>query len=65
MVLADSNLLIYATQPGSVRLRVWLLDNLPKVSIISRVEILGYHKLQSAERNALLELLDCAWIRCT
>jgi len=58
MVLADSNILIYATQPEHAKLRQWLLDTLPKASIISRVEILGYHKLQDAEKAALTELLD-------
>lgn len=58
MVLADSNILIYATQPEHTKLRQWLLDTLPKVSIISRVEILGYHKLQEIEQSALTELLD-------
>ncbi|MDP2829437.1 MAG: type II toxin-antitoxin system VapC family toxin [Sulfuricellaceae bacterium] len=58
MVLADSNILIYATQPEYSKLRQWLLDTLPKVSIISRVEILGYHKQQEAEQAALTELLD-------
>lgn len=58
MVLADSNILIYATQPEHAKLRQWLLDTLPKVSIVSRVEILGYHKLQEAEQAALTELLD-------
>jgi len=48
MILADSNILIYTTQPEHAKLRQWLLDTLPKVSIISRVEILGYHKLQEA-----------------
>jgi hypothetical protein len=55
MVLADSNILIYATQPEHAKLRQWLLDTLPKASIISRVEILGYHKLQEAEQAALTE----------
>jgi predicted nucleic acid-binding protein len=58
MVLADSNILIYATQPEHTQLRQWLLDTLPKVSVISRVEILGYHKLQETEQAALTELLD-------
>jgi predicted nucleic acid-binding protein len=57
MVLADSNILIYATQPHHDKLRQWLLDTLPKVSIVSRVEILGYHKLQEPEQAALTELL--------
>ena len=58
MVLADSNILIYATQPEHAKLRQWLLNTLPKVSVISRVEILGYHKLQETEQIALAELLD-------
>lgn len=58
MVLADSNLLIYAIQPQYARLRQWLLADLPCVSVISRVEILGYHRLQASEREALAELLD-------
>lgn len=59
MVLADSNILIYATQAQHAKLRRWLLDPLPKVSVISRLEILGYHKLQESERAALGGLLDC------
>ena len=58
MVLADSNILIYATRPEHAPLRQWLLDTLPKVSIVSRVEILGYHLLQDAEQAALTDLLD-------
>lgn len=58
MVLADSNLLIYATRPEHEKLRHWLLAKLPKVSIISRVEILGYPKLQALEKAALSELLE-------
>ena len=47
-----------ATQPEHAKLRQWPLDTLPKVSIISRVEILGYHKLQEVEQTTLTELLD-------
>lgn len=36
----------------------WLIDTLPKSSIISKVEILGYHKLHSAEKATLTELLN-------
>lgn len=58
-MLVDSNLLIYATKPEQEKLRHWLIETLPKVSVISKVEILGYHKLQPAEHAALAELLDC------
>ncbi len=57
-MLVDSNLLIYATKPEYAELRQWLLDTLPKVSIISKVEILGYHKLHPDEKTALTELLN-------
>ncbi|MDP2786285.1 MAG: type II toxin-antitoxin system VapC family toxin [Sulfurimicrobium sp.] len=57
-MLVDSNILIYATKPEHAKLRRWLVDVLPKVSVISKVEILGYHKLQSAEKAALTELLN-------
>ena len=58
-MLVDSNILIYATKPEHAQLRQWLVDTLPKVSIISKVEILGYHKLQAAEKTALTDLLNC------
>ncbi len=56
-MLADSNILIYATKPEHTELRQWLIEKLPKVSVISKVEILGYHKLHVAEKVALTELL--------
>jgi len=59
MLLADSNVLIYATQPEHQGLRKWLLDAKPKISIISRVEVLGYHKLGADEKAALGDMLDC------
>ena len=57
-MLVDSNILIYATKPEHAELRQWLLDALPKASIISKVEILGYHKLQPTGKVALTELLN-------
>ena len=57
-MLVDSNILIYATKPEHSRLRQWLIDTLPKISVISKVEILGYHKLHSAEKVALTEFLS-------
>lgn len=56
-MLVDSNILIYATKPEHSKLRQWLIDTLPKASVISKVEILGYHKLNSAEKVVLTELL--------
>ena len=43
----DSNLLIYAVQPKYKNLREWVIDQEPSYSIISRVEVLGFSKLQA------------------
>ncbi len=57
-MLVDSNVLIYTTKPEHSKLRQWLIDALPKASVISKDEILGYHKLHSMEKTALTELLN-------
>jgi predicted nucleic acid-binding protein len=57
-MLVDSNILIYATKPEHAKLRQWLIDTLPKASVISKVEILGYHKLHTTEKSSLTELLN-------
>jgi toxin FitB len=54
MVL-DSNILIYSTKPGGERLRPWLGDPGAMVSIVSRIEALGYSGI-SAEEEAALEV---------
>lgn len=56
-MLIDSNVVIYATQPAHADLREWVLRTLPKVSVISKVEVLGYHRLRPDERTALETLL--------
>jgi predicted nucleic acid-binding protein len=38
-MLVDSNILIYATKPEHEELRQWLIETLPKVSVISKVEL--------------------------
>ncbi len=57
-MLIDSNLIIYSVQPQFQPLREWLLETLPKYSIISRVEVLGYHRLQDVEKQALINVLE-------
>ncbi len=57
-MLADSNILIYATKPEYPALRKWMIDILPKISVISKVEIPGYHKLHLTEKVALKDLLN-------
>lgn len=52
MVL-DTNILIYATKPGGERLRAWLDDPRAIVSIVSRIEALGYRGISAEEEAAL------------
>ena len=58
MILADSNLVIYAAANQHVALVNWFAENKPSVSVITLVEVLGYHKLGAAEKNALEALFS-------
>ncbi len=53
MILLDSNLIIYITSGQYPQLTNWFLDNAPSVSVISMVEVLGYHGLKSGEKAEL------------
>ncbi len=55
-MLLDSNILIYAADPGYDHLRQFIAKIEPVASVISKVEVLGYHKL-SAEQQERLEQL--------
>lgn len=57
-MLADSNILILAASQANHPLREWLIQELPGVSVISRVETLGYHSLRAAERPLLEQMLE-------
>jgi predicted nucleic acid-binding protein len=52
-MLIDSNIIIYAAQPQHAALRQWIAQHAPAVSAISYVEVLGYHRLALAEKQAL------------
>ena len=58
MILADSNLFIYAVLPGEQRLSTWIAGHLPKVSVISLVEVLGFHRLGSRDQVRLETLFS-------
>ncbi|MDX2286488.1 MAG: type II toxin-antitoxin system VapC family toxin [Bacteroidia bacterium] len=49
MKLIDSNILIYASYPEYAYLRPLVMDTAHCVSAISKVEVLGYHKLSEEE----------------
>jgi len=52
-MLIDSNIIIYAAQLQHIALRQWIAQHAPVVSAISYVEVLGYHQLAPAEKQAL------------
>lgn len=47
--LADSNILIYAAIAGYESATAFISDNLPAVSIISKIEVLGFSGLKPAD----------------
>lgn len=61
-MLLDSNIIIYAAQPGQDALRDWIAARQPVVSVVSYVEVLGYHLLSDSDKQALTEFLHAARI---
>jgi len=58
MILADSNLIIYAASGNYPALVEWFVENKPAVSAVSLVEVLGYHQLGSKEKKILTSLFS-------
>lgn len=51
--LLDSNLIIYGAQPNGENVRRFIESNTPFVSVVSKIETLGYHALTDNERERL------------
>lgn len=51
MKLLDSNILIYAPQPAFAHLLPLLVDPNALVSEMTRLEVLGFHRLSAIEKN--------------
>src|SRR5690625_2249261 len=60
VVLLDSNIIIYASMPEHEALRGFVERHVPSVSVISKIETLGYHRLRVDERRFLQEFFDVA-----
>jgi len=56
MMLADSNIIIYAGSENYNHVLTWLLNELPAVSAITMVETLGYYKLNESEKANLINI---------
>jgi len=57
-MLFDSNIIIYAAQPQNDYLREFLINNEVLVSSITKLEVLGYHKLISQEKEILQRIFS-------
>jgi predicted nucleic acid-binding protein len=58
--LIDSNLIIYAAQSEHDELRGYIADEAPFVSVMSKVETLGYHGLDTDEKAFLEDFVGAA-----
>jgi len=62
MMILDSNILINASLPDYKFLRGLIKKESPKVSAITKVEVLGYHKLSSKAEGYLNAFFEAALI---
>jgi len=61
-MLLDSNIFIYAVLPEYEQLRQWCMKQDICASNITRLEVLGYHRLNDADKNDLYHLFERAEI---
>lgn len=59
-MLLDSNLIIYAARSEHETLRDLIAREAPCVSVVSKVETLGYHDLSEQEKRFLEEFFEAA-----
>jgi toxin FitB len=57
-MLLDSNLIIYASKPGYDNLRDWMNQHPICVSALSKLEVLGYHRLTPEDRNFFMDFFS-------
>lgn len=58
MILLDSNVLIYLMNGQKPKLYDWLSQYDTSVSVISRIEVLGFHKLSDQQKYLAEQLLS-------
>lgn len=59
-MLLDSNIVIYAARPEHADLRQFIAEHAPAVSIISYIEVLGYHRITTDEQQKLERFFSVA-----
>lgn len=56
-MLLDTNILIYSSKAGGEALRPWTSHPSAYISVISRIEALGFHKITPEENDAITTTL--------
>ena len=59
-MLLDSNIIIFAAQPQHAALRQFIEEQSPTASIVSYIEVLGYHRLGQDEKLFLEQFFQAA-----
>lgn len=57
-MLLDSNIIIYAADPHYPFIREFIRRHAPAVSVVSKIEVLGYHGLTPEQRTYFQEFFD-------
>ncbi|MDM8525724.1 type II toxin-antitoxin system VapC family toxin [Desulfococcaceae bacterium HSG8] len=57
-MLLDSNIIIYAIKPEFSGLREFISEHTPSVSVISYLEVLGYHQLTPEDKQDFKDFFD-------
>ena len=60
VILLDSNIIIYSRQRGYDKLRTQLLSLEVAVSVVSQIEVLGWHKLEPTDKDIFRSFFDQA-----
>ena len=63
-MILDSNLIIYAAKPEYPGLRRLIAARSPVISVVSKVEVLGYHRLGEDDRRQFEMRHICWWNIC-
>lgn len=59
-MLLDSNIVIYPAKPEHTTLRKFIAAHTPGVSVVTYIEVLGYHRLEELERDRLEKFFQTA-----
>lgn len=57
-MILDSNIIIYAAEPEYESVREFIAEQNPAASVISKIEVLGYHKMTPENQRILEEIFE-------